>query len=297
MTAFYMFRAYMLVFEGPAFDPHTHPHASPRSMNFTLAVLSFFSVVGGFLALPGLWNVLHDWFNPVINFFARPGRQLWYPIQTESLEIVELGLGVGAGIAGIVVAVGLYTVLRQRTADLSAPTLDSTPETATGSVPTAVRHDPATSILTPRAMEEPELRRVLSGKTEKQAARAETNPGRRTRAQELNYTVRPKVPTKRPNPLKLGRQALNYFLLYGWGFDLLYKLLFAWPGAATGRFVARFFDPETEKAVDWGLGGLAWESSKLTRKTTTGLARNYALGILFGAVVLLVYVAIQTAVR
>ena len=297
MTAFYMFRAYMLVFEGPAAE--RHPHASPRSMNFVLAVLSFFSVVGGFLALPGGWNVLHDWFNPVIAYFARPGRQLWFPIQTDGLEIIELGLGVGAGVAGIVVAVGLYTVLRQRTADQAAPTLDSSPEPLAPGTPTtpSARLSSSVGVLTPRAMDEQSVRNVLSGRTEKQAARAETRPGRLTRAQELNYTVQPKPPRPGPNLLKLGRQALNYFLLYGWGFDLLYKLLFAWPGAATGRLIARFLDPETEKAVDWGLGGLAWESSKLGRKTETGLARNYALGILLGAVVLLVYVAVQVTVR
>ena len=90
---------------------------------------------------------------------------------------------------------------------------------------------------------------------------------------------------------------MTAFLLYGWGFDLMYKVMFSWPGEMTGRLIARFVDQEAERAVDYGLGGVAWEGSKASRKTQTGLVRNYALGILIGTVALLIYVAVQTVQR
>ena len=265
MTAFYMFRAYMLVFEGPASE--LHPHANPRTMNFTLIVLSILSAVGGFLAMPGVWNTLHSWFNPVIGHFAMPGRQLWFPIQTESFEVLEIGIGVAAGVIGIIAAIVLYASGRQKTADQLQPTLTSQTEK------TAPLSQPVATVM-PK----------VSGATRK-------------RSEALHFSVQPKKVGKRLNPIKLGQQALTSFLLYGWGFDLLYKMLFSWPGAGTGKLIARFIDPEAEKAVDYGVGGFAWESSKLTRKTETGVVRNYALGILLGAVALLIYVAVQVTQR
>jgi NADH-quinone oxidoreductase subunit L len=285
MTAFYMFRAYMLVFEGP--ETRLHPHSNPGSMNFVLVVLSFFSVVGGFLAMPGLWNLLHNWFQPLLKTFHRGDEELWFPIQTERLEVVELALGVGAGVAGIVLAVGLYSLTRQRSADNLQPTLTSHTEEQVRAEEASSHSRQGAPIFTPRALDEAEIRRVISGR--------DLSPTR-PEASGDQPRLRP-VLKKRLNPVKLGRQGLTGFLLYGWGFDLLYNLLFAWPGNLTAKFIARFVEPETEKAVDYGLGGAAWEGSKASRKTETGLARNYALGILFGTVALLIYVAVQTVQR
>ncbi|MBN9392649.1 MAG: NADH-quinone oxidoreductase subunit L [Chloroflexi bacterium] len=285
MTAFYMFRAYMLVFEGP--ESKLHPHRNPSNMNFVLVVLSVLSVVGGFLAMPGLWNVLHDWFQPVLKTFDAGGKDVWFPIQVHGLEIVELILGVGAGVAGIVVAVGLYTFTRQRAADASQPTLTSTTEAqqraTEGAGPT--RRTTGAPTLTPRGLEEAEIRRVIAGKNLSQ-------PEAALPSGIIRPATRPKF-----NPVKLGQQAITAFLLYGWGFDLIYKGLFSLPGEMTGRLIARFVDQEAEKAVDYGLGGVAWEGSKATRKTETGLVRNYALGIFLGTVALLIYVAVQTVQR
>lgn len=295
LTAFYMFRAYMLVFEGPSAETHTH--ANPANMNFTLAVLSFLSVVGGFLAMPGLWNLLHDWFNPLLKVFDKGSRELWFPIQTDNLEIIELLLGVGAGVLGIVVAVGLYTVGRQREADKLAPALSTGTEEA-AIPPARIPHrDYTSAIFTPRSMSEEDIRKVVSGRAEKEAQRQAQSSRGRSRAERLNYTQRPQVRRPLPNPLKLGQQALNYFLLYGWGFDLMYKLLFSWPGAGTAWLVSKFVDPGAETAVDTGVGDAAWEGSKAVRKTETGFVRNYALGILLGVVALLIYVAVQTGLR
>jgi NADH:ubiquinone oxidoreductase subunit 5 (subunit L)/multisubunit Na+/H+ antiporter MnhA subunit len=136
-------------------------------------------------------------------------------------------------------------------------------------------------------LDEAEIRRVIAGRN--------LSPTRPEASGDRPH-LRP-VAKKRLNPIKLGKQGITAFLLYGWGFDLLYNLLFAWPGKLTGQLVARFVDPETEKAVDYGLGGAAWEGSKAGRKTETGLVRNYALGILLGTVALLIYVAVQTVQR
>jgi NADH:ubiquinone oxidoreductase subunit 5 (subunit L)/multisubunit Na+/H+ antiporter MnhA subunit len=134
-------------------------------------------------------------------------------------------------------------------------------------------------------LDEAEIRRVIAGKNLSQ-------PEAPLPSGIIRPATRPKF-----NPIKLGQQAITAFLLYGWGFDLLYKGLFSLPGEMTGRLIARFVDQEAEKAVDYGLGGVAWEGSKVSRKTETGLVRNYALGILLGTVALLIYVAVQTVQR
>jgi NADH-quinone oxidoreductase subunit L len=55
LTAFYMFRLVSLTFEGqPRFDDnHLHPHEAPKTMTIPLMILAFFSVVGGFIGIPG----------------------------------------------------------------------------------------------------------------------------------------------------------------------------------------------------------------------------------------------------
>jgi NADH-quinone oxidoreductase subunit L len=71
MTAFYMFRLYVLAFRGPSrISEHAahHLHESPRSMVAPLAVLAVLSIVGGWVGPPavfGLGNAFHDWLAPV----------------------------------------------------------------------------------------------------------------------------------------------------------------------------------------------------------------------------------------
>jgi NADH-quinone oxidoreductase subunit L len=52
ITAFYVFRAYFLVFFGK-YRGHQHPHESPLVMTVPLSVLALLSLVGGFLSVPG----------------------------------------------------------------------------------------------------------------------------------------------------------------------------------------------------------------------------------------------------
>jgi NADH-quinone oxidoreductase subunit L len=52
LTAFYMMRAYVLTFRGE-YRGHAHPHESPPVMTVPLWVLAVFSVVIGFVGIPG----------------------------------------------------------------------------------------------------------------------------------------------------------------------------------------------------------------------------------------------------
>jgi len=55
LTAFYVFRAYFLTFEGSsrvAHDKEHHLHESPASMTLPLCVLAVLSIVGGYVGLP-----------------------------------------------------------------------------------------------------------------------------------------------------------------------------------------------------------------------------------------------------
>src|SRR5581483_10612750 len=75
ITAFYMFRAYFLAFEGESrMDPEkeAHVHESPATMTIPLLVLAVLSIVGGWVGLPHgfLWgDRFGDFLQPV---FATP---------------------------------------------------------------------------------------------------------------------------------------------------------------------------------------------------------------------------------
>jgi NADH-quinone oxidoreductase subunit L len=59
LTAFYMFRLLFETFYGMSRIPvelEGHIHESPKSMTVPLAILAFFSIVSGWLALPALWG-------------------------------------------------------------------------------------------------------------------------------------------------------------------------------------------------------------------------------------------------
>jgi len=70
LTAFYMFRLYILAFRGPSRLTHEaehHLHESPPSMIVPLVVLAALSVVGGWIGLPFQegGHVLERWLGPV----------------------------------------------------------------------------------------------------------------------------------------------------------------------------------------------------------------------------------------
>jgi NADH-quinone oxidoreductase subunit L len=72
LTAYYMFRLFFLTFRGLSRVPpevENHIHESPSTMTVPLMFLAFFSIVGGWFALPVLWgekNSFGEFLEPVL---------------------------------------------------------------------------------------------------------------------------------------------------------------------------------------------------------------------------------------
>ena len=84
-----------------------------------------------------------------------------------------------------------------------------------------------------------------------------------------------------------------YRLFYRkWYVDELYDLVFVIPIKFVGRMLYRFFERDVVDATVNGVGqAIRWVSRRL-RNVQTGYARNYALSILFGAVLVVAYYVI-----
>ena len=73
LTAFYMFRLYIITFTGSfrgTHDQEHHLHESPMAMTFPLIVLAIFSIVAGYIGIPeslGGKNWVIDFLSPVVN--------------------------------------------------------------------------------------------------------------------------------------------------------------------------------------------------------------------------------------
>jgi len=107
LTAFYMFRLYLLAFRGPSHLSHEtehHLHESPPSMIIPLVVLAILTVVGGFVGLPMQQggHVLARWLAPVFAGGTAPEAEL--PASTEWLLIA---ISIAAGTLSIGIAVQL----------------------------------------------------------------------------------------------------------------------------------------------------------------------------------------------
>ncbi|AFM42505.1 NADH dehydrogenase subunit L [Desulfosporosinus acidiphilus SJ4] len=92
LTAFYMSRLFFVAFMGPE-KPENHPHESPLTMTIPLVILAFFSVFGGFAALPE-----HNF-----NFFVHFGEY-----EAEAMNWGLAGISVIAGLLGIGLAYYIY---------------------------------------------------------------------------------------------------------------------------------------------------------------------------------------------
>jgi NADH-quinone oxidoreductase subunit L len=125
ITAFYMFRLYILCFRGPSRLSHEaehHLHESPRSMIAPLVVLAALSIVGGWVGPPMQegGHAFERWLRPVFASGAETPHAL--PTGTEWALIA---VSIVAAVAGIVVAFRLYlqkpesgTALQERFAPL-----------------------------------------------------------------------------------------------------------------------------------------------------------------------------------
>src|SRR3954447_15462481 len=89
MTAFYVFRAYFLVFFG-SYRGHHHAHESPLVMTVPLMILAALSFAGGFINIPG-------WLSP------------GFPL-SEHENTTAMVISATCGIVGIVLAFFLYVV-------------------------------------------------------------------------------------------------------------------------------------------------------------------------------------------
>ena len=142
LTAFYMFRAYFLTFHGaPASvtdhsdtpisttEPNqvshhpspvltgegqgqetsiagvraSHPHPTPAAMAAPLLVLTGLTVFGGFVIVPGVYDLLRPYLQPVRGY-----APAWALPEVGALEIPNLVAGLAAGLLGIGVAFALY---------------------------------------------------------------------------------------------------------------------------------------------------------------------------------------------
>ncbi len=100
-TAFYMFRLYFVVFEGPSHvDPHVahHIHESPPNMAVPLVILGAGSVLVGFFGVPPDGGLYHHFVEPafaaagVEAHHLRAGTELWLMVVATVVGLAGIGL-------------------------------------------------------------------------------------------------------------------------------------------------------------------------------------------------------------
>ncbi len=204
LTALYMFRLLYLVFYGEPRDRelHDHAHEASISMRVPMAVLGVLSIVGGYIAIPGGYNLLETWLSPVFHRFPVNGPTLEaQPFYWQSMAVTLVATALGLLIG--------WSVYARR-----SPSAENVAASA------------------------PAMYRLLANR---------------------------------------------YYV------DAGYDMLFVRPAKWTGRVVNRFFEQDViDFSVD-GVGKLVRFSSGRLRFLQTGFVRNYALGILFGAVLVVGY--------
>ena len=93
LTAFYMFRLYFTVFEGPVKVPEgVHAHDAPPSMAAALLPLGVLSVIGGVINLPGALTLEH-FLEPVVGESMAPEGIELYLLAGTALLVAVLGIG------------------------------------------------------------------------------------------------------------------------------------------------------------------------------------------------------------
>ncbi len=98
ITAFYMFRLYLLTFEGKErFGHDKHPHESPKIMTVPLIVLAFLSIIGGFIGIPEVFsgdhgNRFHNWLAPIFRTAERKLEHFGTHSHTEELILMSLSV-------------------------------------------------------------------------------------------------------------------------------------------------------------------------------------------------------------
>jgi NADH-quinone oxidoreductase subunit L len=104
----------------------------------------------------------------------------------------------------------------------------------------------------------------------------------------LMYIRRPGLPAQWTERFR----ALHAFLLNRWYVDDLYDRAFVRPARAIGDFIGRSFDPEVVDGLVNGVSRGAGMVAGGLRTLQTGYLRNYALAILAGTVIVLLFVLV-----
>ncbi|MCR5887360.1 NADH-quinone oxidoreductase subunit L [Hymenobacter sp. J193] len=115
LTAFYMFRLLFLTFfgefRGTAEQKH-HLHESPASMTLPLVVLAILAAVGGFMNAPfflGENNAyLANFLAPLFTYSQKINPAAFAVHADHATELMLIGLSVGAGVLGIILAYVQY---------------------------------------------------------------------------------------------------------------------------------------------------------------------------------------------
>lgn len=106
MTAFYMFRLYIMTFAGKfrgTADQEHHLHESPKAMTIPLIILAILSVIGGFVGIPTTFaanaHALSHFLSPVIAQHSEA-----YEGISRGTELLLMAVSVGVAIIAIIYA-------------------------------------------------------------------------------------------------------------------------------------------------------------------------------------------------
>jgi NADH-quinone oxidoreductase subunit L len=113
LTAFYMFRLLFLTFFGEfrgTEEQKHHLHESPASMTLPLIILAILAAVGGFMNAPLVLGrgYLADYLAPLFTYSQRLNPTAFNAEVDHATEYMLIGLSVGAGVLGIILAYVQY---------------------------------------------------------------------------------------------------------------------------------------------------------------------------------------------
>ena len=114
LTAFYMFRLFFLTFRGLSRVPpevENHIHESPQTMTVPLTILAFFSIVGGWFALPVLWgekNTFGQFLEPVLRGVVQETSAVELGSHSIFKEYLLMAVSVAVAGAGIWLAYQIF---------------------------------------------------------------------------------------------------------------------------------------------------------------------------------------------
>ncbi|ALD21749.1 NADH-quinone oxidoreductase subunit L [Hymenobacter sp. DG25A] len=113
LTAFYMFRLLFLTFFGEfrgTEEQKHHLHESPASMTLPLIILAILAAVGGFMGAPMILgkHYLADYLAPLFTYSQKLNPAAFGAEVDHATEYMLIGLSVGAGVLGILLAYVQY---------------------------------------------------------------------------------------------------------------------------------------------------------------------------------------------